>query len=216
MAYRDGHAPSLGSKLSLLALVLVGAILATHFVTADDQLTTGRRVLLIGCTWLFLIRLAVCLLAYLQRKLSWFEGISVGVLYCALLCAFALWGREHPATVAALDLPGIALYVGGSLINTVADHQRHAWKRRPEHAGRLYTQGLFRHAMHINFFGDTLMFVGFALVTHAPASFVPVAAITLNFVLVQIPRLDDYLAIRYGNEFTDYAGRTSKYIPHVY
>jgi protein-S-isoprenylcysteine O-methyltransferase Ste14 len=216
VAYRDAHAPSLGPKLSLLLLTLGGALLATQLTVVAARPPVARQVLLIGCTWLFLVRLIVCLLMFVQRKVSWFEGIGVGVLYGGLLCAFALWGVAHPAPALALDLPGLALYLGGSSINTLADLQRHAWKRRPEHAGRLYTGGLFRHAMHVNFFGDTLMFAGFALVTHEIASALPVLAIVANFVLIQIPRLDRYLESRYGPDFTEYAGRTSKYLPHVY
>lgn len=216
MAYRDGHAPSPGSKLSLLFIVLLGALLSTQLIIKCDQLTTARQILLIICTWSFLIRLAVCLLRYVQRKVSWFEGIAVGVLYCGMLYAFALWGSEAATVTLALDVPGIALYVGGSWINTLADHQRHAWKSKSENSGRLFTQGLFRYAVHINFFGDTLMFLGFAAITHNITSFVPVVAIIANFLLYQIPQLDGYLKSRYGKEFVEYSSQTKKYVPLVY
>jgi protein-S-isoprenylcysteine O-methyltransferase Ste14 len=39
---------------------------------------------------------------------------------------------------------------------------------------------------------------------------------TLNFVFFIIPRLDKYLANKYGEEFKEYAGRTKKLIPGIY
>jgi hypothetical protein len=53
----------------------------------------------------------------------------------------------------------------GSALNTGAERQRYRWKRRPENAGHLYTGGLFAYARHINYFGDQVLFTGWALIT---------------------------------------------------
>jgi protein-S-isoprenylcysteine O-methyltransferase Ste14 len=216
MAYHDGHAPSWASKLTLLGLVLIGTVYSVRITEGHDQLNATRQFLLVACTILFFVRLAVCLVFFVERKVSQLEGTLVGILYCGMLCAFAYWAGRHPASIAAVDLPGVALYLGGSWINTVADYQRHVWKRRPENAGHVYTQGLFRHATHINFFGDTLAFLGFALITHEIVSLVPPTAIILNFIFLQIPQLDSYLTTRYGQEFVEYASKTRKYVPFIY
>ena len=39
---------------------------------------------------------------------------------------------------------------------------------------------------------------------------------TLNFIVVIIPRLDRYLADSYGEEFEQYARRTKKLAPFLY
>ncbi|AHC14073.1 putative membrane protein [Salinispira pacifica] len=39
---------------------------------------------------------------------------------------------------------------------------------------------------------------------------------TAMFVWIHIPRLDAYLAEKYGREFEDYASRTKKLIPWMY
>jgi steroid 5-alpha reductase family enzyme len=215
MAYHDGHSPSLVSKCTLLLLTLAGLVFSFNLLLKNHQADQYRAYLLLACASVFYIRLALCLLVFVKRKVSWFEGCAVGVLYGVLVYMFSLWGSLAPAKVCVLDYIGMGLFVTGSWINSQADYQRFRWKKKPENAGHLYTKGLFKYAMHINFFGDTVMFVGYALITQCFLSFIPVAAITLNFVLIQIPQLDGYLMKKYGAEFMEYAEKTKKYIPRI-
>ena len=60
---------------------------------------------------------------------------------------------------------GVALYIAGSFLNTGSELQRKRWKERPENKGRLFTGGFFRYALHINYFGDEVLFAGYALIT---------------------------------------------------
>ena len=85
-----------------------------------------------------------------------------------------------------------------------------------ENHGQLYTQGLFRYAMHINYFGDSLMFMGFAMVTQNMMSFIPVIIIILNIIFLQMPQLDAHLKNKYGVEFLEYERKTKKIIPLIY
>jgi protein-S-isoprenylcysteine O-methyltransferase Ste14 len=69
---------------------------------------------------------------------------------------------------------------------------------------------------HVNYFGDLLLFAGFAAITRqAWAGIVPIA-MGLNFVFVIIPAHDAYLAARYGSDFEAYAHRTKRLIPLLY
>jgi len=45
--------------------------------------------------------------------------------------------------------------------------------------------------------------------------FIPLA-MAVNFIFIIIPRLDKYLAHKYGEEFQEYAGKTKKLIPGIY
>jgi len=216
MAYHDGHSPSLGSKLSLLSLTLVGLIFSLNLLLKNQQTELFRTFLLLTCAVVFYIRLALCLLVFVKRKVSWFEGCAVGALYGFLIYMFSFWGSLHSNSSFTIEITGIVFFIFGSFINSLSDYQRYVWKKKPENKGRIYTLGLFKYAMHINFWGDTVMFIGYALVTQNVMSFIPVTAIFLNFILVQIPRLDDYLLHRYGAEFTVYASNTKKLIPFIY
>ncbi len=70
--------------------------------------------------------------------------------------------------------------------------------------------------MHINYFGDIVLFTGFAMVTHNLSMLVIPMIMAVNFVFNIIPTLDRYLERKYGNEFRDYARKTKKLIPLAY
>jgi steroid 5-alpha reductase family enzyme len=83
------------------------------------------------------------------------------------------------------------------LINTGSELQRRKWKQQPENAGHLFTGGLFRYAMQINYFGDELLFTGYALIR---------GSMWALLVPVVMP----------GVEFEDYAQQTRRFAPFVY
>ena len=175
-----------------------------------------RRGLLWACAGIYFIRLLFTLFMFFKRKLSWIEAITISVLMAPLLFAFMVVGGNSQEPLGILDLFGALLYILGSFLNTWAEHSRHVWRKKPENRGRLYTQGLFKYAMHINYLGDSLLFTGFAVITHEPAMLLIPCFMTLNFVVILIPSLDRHLARKYGKEFDDYAARTNKLVPKLY
>ena len=108
------------------------------------------------------------------------------------------------------------LYLSGSYINTQSEYYRHVWKLKEENKGRLYTEGLFSLSMHINYFGDIVLFIGFAMVAHSFSLLVVPMIMAINFVFHIIPSLDRYLEKKYKDEFRDYARKTKKLIPLIY
>jgi protein-S-isoprenylcysteine O-methyltransferase Ste14 len=70
--------------------------------------------------------------------------------------------------------------------------------------------------MHINYFGDIVLFTGLAMVTHSLSILVIPLIMTVNFVFNIIPSLDRYLEKKYKDEFSDYAKTTKKVIPLIY
>lgn len=216
MAYRDGNSPSTATKLSLSIFTLAGVIYATIHLRPDNQANFVHSLVLLTCIWIFYVRLVICLFTFIKRKVSWFEGISVGILYGVMVAMYSIWGTKNSDQNGIVEISGIILFLTGSIVNSLSDYQRYKWKQQPGNQGKIYTDGLFKYAMHINFFGDSLMFAGFATVTQNAMSFIPVLFIILNFILVQIPQLDDHLKIKYGQEFEAYARKTKKFIPFIY
>jgi steroid 5-alpha reductase family enzyme len=84
-----------------------------------------------------------------------------------VLYAFAKVGGNNKQVVGVVEVIGILLYLSGSYINTHSEYSRHVWKLKEENRGRLYTRGLFSLSMHINYFGDIVLFTGLAMVTHS-------------------------------------------------
>jgi len=145
-----------------------------------------------------------------------FETITITALMTFVLYAFASVGGSNKKVLGAVEVIGILLYLSGSYINTHSEYYRHVWKLKEENRGRLYTEGLFSLAMHINYFGDIVLFTGLAMITHSLSMLVIPLIMALNFVFNIIPALDRYLEKKYKNEFKDYSKRTKKLIPLIY
>ena len=153
---------------------------------------------------------------FLKRKISWFEGSLVSFLFFMMFYFFGISAGSQSQPIGLIDIVGVFLFLAGSYINTVADYQRFAWKRNIENKGRLYTKGLFEYSVHINYFGDSLSYVGLALITLEPVCLFVSIGIIVNFLVLQIPMLDAHLRNNYGKEFEKYTKQTKRFIPYVY
>jgi protein-S-isoprenylcysteine O-methyltransferase Ste14 len=133
-----------------------------------------------------------------------------------VIYAFASVGGGNKKAVGAVEIIGILFYLSGSYTNTNSEYYRHVWKLKEGNKGRLYTGGLFSLAVHINYFGDIVLFTGLAMITHSLNMFVIPLIMALNFVFFIIPSLDRYLEKKYKDEFEDYSKKTKKLIPMIY
>jgi len=132
------------------------------------------------------------------------------------LFSFVKVGGNSNQPIGGLDYFSILLYLIGSWLNTFSEYTRYLWKSHDENKGYLYTKGLFKYSMHINYFGDVVLFIGFAMLTcHLSMVVIPIV-MALNFIFFIIPRLDTYLSNKYGEEFKTYAEKTKKFIPGIY
>ena len=228
MAFQDEHAPSYPAKVVLCAGVLAGTLLAAVLTSGyadwlSDLLkyervqgNSWRQIIILFCSLLYFVRLVIGMFVFLKRKISWFEGGLVSFLFFIMFYLFVVSAGSHPEPIGLLDITGIFLFLAGSSINTLAEYQRFAWKRKPENQGRLYTRGLFKYSMHINYFGDGVCYVGLALLTLELVCLFISIVIILNFIVLQIPLLDKHLRNKYENEFEDYSKRTKKFVPFIY
>ena len=228
MLFKNEHTLSLMPKFLMMFSITVASCLAGYlmFGNANDMISwlqpykaDGnfiRQVILIMCILFYILRLFITTFVFLKRKLVWMEAITVAGLMSLALFSFAHMGGSSPVEINALDYTGILLFLIGSWVNTQSEYTRHIWKKSSGHKGKLYTDGLFRYSMHINYFGDILLFTGLALITQNFSLLIIPLAMALNFIFFIIPRLDKYLATKYGDEFSEYAARTKKLIPGIY
>ena len=178
--------------------------------------TPGRRWLLFGAAFIYFLRVCVTSFYLLKRKMRWGEAVLIAVWVTLIELLFALLGGVNSRTVGLVTALGMVLYLAGSFLNTASEFQRKRWKERPENAGHLFTGGLFRYAMHVNYFGDELLFTGYALITgRAWALLVPLLMLA-GFRFFNIPELDRHLRARYGAEFEACARRTRRFVPFLY
>jgi steroid 5-alpha reductase family enzyme len=168
------------------------------------------------CLLLYILRLFITVFVFLKRKMGWGETILISGLMSFALFSFARVGGSSHLSLNVVDYLGLILFLGGSWINTQSEYSRYIWKKNDFNKGKLYTGGLFKYALHINYFGDIILFSGLALITQSLSLLLIPFIMGLIFVFYLIPSLDKYLGIKYGNEFKEYAARTKKLIPGVY
>lgn len=146
----------------------------------------------------------------------WLEVLTISIVMSIILYVLIHTGKANPGIFSIIGLIGIFLYVSGSFINTHSELLRYIWKRNPENKGHIYKYGLFRYSMHINYFGDVLLFTGLSILTGTYWTLIIPLGMLLNFAIFIIPNMDNYLSQKYRDEFTEYAKTTKKLIPYIY
>ena len=206
--------------LTLFAtLWLMFAEYSTSNTCLKEYQLTGdllRRILIASCLFIYFVRLQITVWVFQKRKWTWLETFTITVLMSFVFYAFASGGGNNKQVVGTVEIIGILLYLSGSYINTHSEYYRHVWKLKAENRGRLYTEGLFSLAMHINYFGDIVLFTGLAMITHSLGLLVIPLIMAMIFVFNIIPSLDRYLGKKYKDEFRDYSKKTKKLIPLIY
>ena len=216
-------------KKSICSCCILITVFATLWLMFADYATSStwlrqyqlsgdlvRRILIASCLIIYFVRLQVTVWVFQKRKWTWLETITITVLMSFVLYAFAKVGGNNKQVVGVVEVIGILLYLSGSYINTHSEYSRHVWKLKEENRGRLYTKGLFSLSMHVNYFGDIVLFTGLAMVTHSLSMLVIPLIMAVNFVFNIIPSLDRYLEKKYKDEFRDYSKKTKKFIPLIY
>ena len=209
---------SLWAAVGALAWFVLGGVstVGAWFGQDWEPASALRAYLLIGCAVIYATRLIFTQFYLIKRAMPWAEIGSVAPWIWFVFGVFAFLGGRGSAPASWVTWLGVALYLFGSYLNTGSEFMRGVWKKDPAHKGKLYTEGLFGYSMHINYFGDVVLFTGFALVTgHIGSLAIPLMMAGL-FVFVNIPMLDKYLADRYPGQFETYAASTKKLIPWVY
>jgi protein-S-isoprenylcysteine O-methyltransferase Ste14 len=228
MIFKDQYDNSILNKIVFCGCILITLLVTLWLMFAGDaasdtwlkhhQLSGDltRRILIATCLIIYFVRLQVTVWVFQKRMWTWLETITITVLMSFVLYSFARAGGNNKQVVGYVEAIGMILYLAGSYLNTHSEYDRHVWKLKPENRGRLYTRGLFSWSMHINYFGDIVLFTGLAMTTHRLGMLVIPLIMALNFVFNIIPSLDKYLEKKYRDEFSGYAGTTKKFIPLIY
>lgn len=115
----------------------------------------------------------------------------------------------------ALTYIGLALWVVGFLFESVADYQLDSFLKKQENKGKIMDQGLFRYSRRPNYFGESLMWWGLAIIAipfpYGPLALVSPLLITYITAFVTGPITE---SLWDGNsEYQEYKKRTSYYVP---
>ena len=185
-----------------------------HWNVVDGNMT--RRVVLFAFNCVVYLRMLITMGYLLKREIPMEEALSVPFAFAVYYVGYAMLGFQTTLPLDWIDGVGIVLFLIGSFVNTFAELQRNAWKKDPQHKGMLYTEGLFGYSMHVNYFGDLLWVIGYAILTRNPYSAIIPVLIFCFFAFFNAPMLDKYLAKKYGQQFAEYSSKTKKFIPFIY
>ena len=86
----------------------------------------------------------------------------------------------------------------GTVIHFTADLQKKRFKAKPEMKGVLLDQGLWRYSRHPNYFGDLLVYIGWALFAANPWAWLSPAVNLAQYAFDAIPKNEKWAAERYG------------------
>jgi protein-S-isoprenylcysteine O-methyltransferase Ste14 len=176
----------------------------------------ARRIVLFSFGIVLFLRMNLAFFYLLRRKFGWdeFGGVLFALFVYQVL--FAMLGASTHTPIGALDVVAIAIFLVGSYLNTGAEWQRKRFKDKPANQGVLYTQGLFRYARHINYFGDTLWVTAWAVLTRNIWSVIIPVALAAAFVFAFIPSLTKHLQARYGEQYEAWTKNTKAFIPFIF
>ncbi|WP_062467563.1 methyltransferase family protein [Demequina maris] len=220
-------APTASSGPKALVTVLhVGAVAASlaflsfgvhEWFGGDLPVASPLRRWLVGIlAVVYLVRLVVTQYVMVKRPFPWSEALAVGPWVVILQLTMAWFGATTEAPVGWVVWCGVALYAVGSWLNTWSEEQRRRFKRDPAHRGVLYTGGLFSVVIHPNYLGDTVLFLGFAMVAGGWWPLLAPILMAAMFAFMHIPRLDAHLEDHYGDAFRAYAARTKRLFPAIW
>lgn len=181
---------------------------------------TKRAYILVACAFLYWFRHMITLFYLLVRKIEWSEVIGLLVFIALFEIGLVIVGggafRDYSIEPGWLDVLALVFLLFGSYLNSFSEIQRKWWKKNPSNKGHCYTDGLFKFSMHINYFGDTVLFTGWCLFTYNYWTLGLPLLMAVLFIFMHIPGLDSYLSGRYGEEFKAYAEKTKKFVPFIY
>ena len=146
----------------------------------------------------------------LQALLAW----VVALPFLAVAAAAA----HGPATAwSGLHSLGLVVALSGLLFETLADTQMAAFKASAPKADKVMNQGLWRYSRHPNYFGESCLWWGIALLALAGggAWWALLSPALVTFLLLKVSGVnlqEQHLQSR-GPAYVDYVRRTSAFVP---
>jgi steroid 5-alpha reductase family enzyme len=228
---------SIGDPLYPVSMLIVATVF--YFVGAGSP---ARQRLVLALTTIWAVRLCAYIgwrnwgredpryarlrahAESLGRNYAWYSlthvFLSLGAL-SGFTIAFPLFLAQRtaePAALGALAWAGTALYGVGLALETVADLQLARFKRDPGNVNQVMQRGLWRYSRHPNYFGETLIWVGFFLIAaETPWGWLGlVSPLTLLWILLGplgIGLVERRMRKKRPEAFAEYARRTSAFIP---
>jgi len=136
---------------------------------------------------------------------------TVGWAYCLPFYFAAV----HQTPLSFLDAVAVLVYLVGTVFHFGGDYQKRRFKLRSENKGVLLNTGFWALCRHPNYFGDFLIYVSFALISHSIWGWIAPALNLAQYVFDAIPKNEKWAAEKYGASWAAYKQRTKAFIPYI-
>lgn len=147
--------------------------------------------------------------AYIQVFL--FQGLLLIIISTPII----LINTFHSASLSIADQFGLFVWCFGFIIESISDYQLRSFKKIPENRDKLLQEGLWKYSRHPNYFGESLMWWGIAIIalTTPYGIFALISPILITLLLLfvsGIPLLEQ--KYKTHAEYMKYASATSKFV----
>ncbi|MBD2431944.1 MULTISPECIES: methyltransferase family protein [Fischerella] len=153
-----------------------------------------------------------------QRRQIFSEPVGIGGFILSLLFVGAFYSLPgylaftNPVPLSAIATAvALPLYIFGTLINATADIQKLTAK---QYGAELVRDHIWRFSRNINYFGDLLRYLSFAVVAGSVWAYL-VPAVILIIYLQRIYQKEQSMSAKYQN-YADYQKSSSRLIPFVW
>jgi steroid 5-alpha reductase family enzyme len=186
------------------SIYVVAAVV--YFLTTEGY--EPRKLIVAGLVAIWGIRLTIYLLLrsigkgedfryqnfrknYGPERYWWVSLFQVFLLQgtIAWLVSSNLLGGMYPAgrELNWLDWIGMVVWITGFVFEAGGDFQMARFKSKPENKGKLMDRGFWRYTRHPNYFGDALIWWGFASFSAANGFYLPLlGAVLMTFLLLRV------------------------------
>ncbi len=179
----------------------------------EDQRYKNWRTKWMQRGWLYFL-----LRSYLQINIL--QGIIIVLVSLPMILVIAAEIAGPATSISILMYAGIGIWLLGLLLETTADWQLDQFIKR-KIAGTeektLMTAGLFRYSRRPNYFGESLIWWGLAIIAF-PFQYGFLALLSpllITFILTKVtgPMLEDIFLEKYPEEYKKYMATTNYFIP---
>ncbi|WP_315785152.1 DUF1295 domain-containing protein [Fischerella sp. JS2] len=153
-----------------------------------------------------------------QRRQIFSEPVGIGGFILALLFVGMIYSLPgylaftNPVPLSAIATAiALPLYIFGTLINATADIQKLTAK---QYGAELVSDNIWRFSRNINYFGDLLRYLSFAIVAGSVWAYL-VPAVILIIYLQRVSQKEQSMSAKYQN-YADYQRSSSRLIPFIW
>jgi steroid 5-alpha reductase family enzyme len=155
--------------------------------------------------------------AHAQRNFFWFFQAQAALVVVFALPAWVVAGNAR-AFGGWWDGAGVALWALGLGIEIAADRTLARWRQDPANRGRTCRAGWWRWSRHPNYFGEWLLWWGYAALALGSATVlvavaVPLLLLGLLLGVTGIPYTERRALACRGDDYRRYQQATSAFIP---